>query len=486
MSMVAERPGKQVSGAPRGRRLRFDVSVIVAIGCIAAASESSAAVYVADPAVTSGPTYYLNLLAQLTPGDTLELPAGTYRQRLNLSGLQGAPTQWITVTGPSSGAPAVITTDSNCCNNVQLGNTAYVAIKNLTIDANSEGVNVSVDAINAKDGVTHDILIENCVIAGAALDQATVGIATRSTAWNWTMRRNRILDAGTGIYLGNSDGSAPFVGGVIENNLFNDTIGYNIEIKYQNAYVAPAGMPAGPHRTIIRDNVFLKRRPQSSWPPNKVVGIRPNLLVGGFPDSGPGATDLYEIYGNFFYQNADGESLIQASGRVAIHDNVFVGALSNAISLMDHDRALKYADVYNNTIYGGDRGVRFGSVAREQSRVVGNLVFADTAISGTIGTQVNNITAPIAQADQLVSSPSMQLGAMNFYPLPGAIQGSSIDLSVFASQTDFDRDFNGSAKGDVRFRGAYAGEGNNPGWQLDGTIKAVGARPSAPTQLRAQ
>jgi hypothetical protein len=208
--------------------------------------------------------------------------------------------------------------------------------------------------------------------------------------------------------------------------------------------------------------------------------------VGGFPDTGQGAGDLYEIYGNFFYQNADGESLIQASGRVAIHDNVFVGAQSTSVYLADHDRPLKYADVYHNTIYGGERGVRFGSNAREQSRVVGNLVFAATPISGTVVTQLDNLTAPVAQANQFVASPSTQLCAMKFYPLPGAAQGSPIDLSPFGSQTDFDRDFNGTAKGDARYRGAYAGEGTNPGWQLDAAIKTTGARPAAPTNLHAQ
>jgi nitrous oxidase accessory protein NosD len=464
---------------------KMSAVALVALCTLSAPEAVLAAVRVADPAATSGPNYYLTLLGQLQPGDTLELPAGTYRQRLNLNGLQGTAAAWITITGPAAGAPAIITTDSTCCNNVQLGNTAYVVIKNLTIDANSEGLNTGIDAINAKDGVTHDILIENCVIRGAALDQGTVGISTKSTAWNWIIRRNRILDAGTGIYLGNSDGSAPFVAGVIENNLIVDTIGYNIEIKYQNAYTAPAEMPGGARRTIIRDNVFIKQRAQSSWPAGKVFGIRPNLLVGGFPDSGAGVNDLYEIYGNFFYKNADGESLIQASGRVAIHDNVFVGADSTSIYLIDHDRPLRYADVYNNTVYGGDRGIRFASTAREQSRAIGNLVFADSPISGSVGTQAGNITAAIAQANQFVASPSTQLGTMNFYPLPGKAQAEPLDLSAFAAQADFDRDFNATAKGDYRYRGAYAGEGTNAGWQLDAALKAVGVRPQPPTNVRA-
>ena len=465
------------------------LSIVVLAALLAGApNDARSATYIADPSATSGPTYHVNLVAGLRAGDTLVLPAGTYRQRLNLNNLQGSTSAWITITGPESGAPAIVTTDSDCCNAVQLGNTAYVAIRNLTIDSNSEGVNASIDGVNAKDGMTHDILVENCIIRGAALDQPTVGIATRSTAWNWVIRGNTIQEAGTGMYLGNSDGSAPFVGGIIESNLFVDTIGYNVEIKYQNPYAAPAGMPAGVRRTIVRDNVFLKRRAQSTWPAAKVVGIRPTLLVGGFPNSGTGSDDLYEIYGNFFYQNADGESLIQASGRVAIHDNIFVGALETSITLVDHDLPLKYADIYNNTIYGGQRGIRFSSAARQQSKVVGNLVFAATPISGTVDMQAANIAASTAEAAQYVQAPSTTLGNMNFYPLPGRVQGAPPDLAAFASQTDFDRDFNRTAKGDARYRGAYAGEGVNPGWQLDASRKVlnVGPRPAPPKNLQAQ
>jgi hypothetical protein len=290
------------------------------------------------------------------------------------------------------------------------------------------------------------------------------------------------------MYLGNSDGSAPFVAGIIENNLVIDTIGYNIEIKYQNPYAPHAGMPTGSRRTIIRDNVFLKRRPQSSWPADKVSGNRPNLLVGGFPATGTGSDDLYEIYGNFFYLNADGESLIQASGRVAIHDNLLVAAQTTGMYLADHDLALSYADVYSNTIYGSDRGIRFASAARKQSTVVGNLVFAATPISGPISAQAGNITASVAEAGLVVASPSTQLGAMSFYPLAGQAQGDALDLSAFSAQTDFDRDFNRTPKANRRFRGAYAGEGLNPGWTPQAAFKTVegGIRPHAPTNVHVQ
>ena len=64
-------------------------------------------------------------------------------------------------------------------------------------------------------------------------DKDNCGVSTRTPTWGWMIRHNVITGAGTGIYLGNSDGSDPFVGGLIEDNLVQDPIGYCMEIKYQ-------------------------------------------------------------------------------------------------------------------------------------------------------------------------------------------------------------------------------------------------------------
>lgn len=442
------------------------------------AGDSYAKTLVADPkANPSKPNYYRNLVGQLRPGDVLQLPAGIYPERLNLSGIQGRPNAWITITGPESGSPAVVTTSSTCCNNVQLGNTWYVAIKNLTIDSASlDGI----DGINAKDGVTHDILIENCMLKGQGSHQATIGISTKSTAWNWIIRRNQIIQAGTGLYLGSSDGSAPFVAGVIENNLIVDTIGYNMEIKFQRPYAHVSGMPSGPNRTIIRNNVFIKKRAQADWPPmpdgtSRLSGPRPNLLVGGFPNTGLGSEDLYDIYGNLFYRNPD-EALLQASGRVAIHDNIFVGASDAAIRLQHHDLPLKLAYVYSNTIYGGPVGIALNTTATHADAIVGNLIFAEIPIGGTPRNFHDNIVDTAAHAGNYLKNPSLTLGAMDFYPLPGKCQGSPLDFSLFSASTEDTYDFNGNSKGNNTFRGAYAGDGTNPGWALSEGIKAIKAR----------
>jgi hypothetical protein len=62
---------------------------------------------------------------------------------------------------------------------------------------------------------------------------------------------------------------------------------------------------------------------------------------------------------------------------------------------------------------------------------------------------------------------------MNFYPLLGKAQGTALDLSAFANNVDYAVDFNRSSKGTFTFRGAYAGAGTNPGWQLQADIKPV-------------
>ena len=88
------------------------------------------------PMVAAGTVYQANpsnynaLLTVLQPGDTLVLAGGTY-PLLSPSGLNGTPSAWITITGPASGSPAIIA-GSACCNTVEISNSSYLAIENLT------------------------------------------------------------------------------------------------------------------------------------------------------------------------------------------------------------------------------------------------------------------------------------------------------------------------------------------------------------------
>ncbi|HEY3235256.1 MAG TPA: hypothetical protein VGJ84_11075, partial [Polyangiaceae bacterium] len=90
-----------------------------------------------------------------------------------------------------------------------------------------------------------------------------------------------------------------------------------------------------------------------------------------------------------------------------------------------------------------------------------------------------NLVDLAGAAGAYVVNPSVVLGQMDFYPLVGKCQGPPLDLSAVSSELDYDRDFNWTTKGSFTFRGAYVGEGTNPGFQLAADVKpsGVGATP---------
>ncbi len=425
---------------------------------LSATSVASAADLQADP------SNYVSQLGKLQPGDTLHLAAGTYTKQLNISGLNGSPQALISITGPDSGAAAIFVGNS-CCNTVEFLNSSYVVVRSITVDAQHLPGVFGVSAKGGTSNLVHHIRIEGCTFLNHDGSQQTVAISTKTPTWGWEIRGNRILGAGTGLYLGNSDGSSPFVAGLIEGNLIRDTIGYNGEIKFQSPRPTVPGMPTTPSKTIIRDNVLCKNdRPSPD-------GDRPNFLVGGFPNSGPGSEDRYEIYRNFFYHNPR-ESLLQVSGRVSVHDNLFVDVVGNAVLAQNHDLPLRQAYIYNNTIYSAGNGVRFGSAAAQGDAVIGNLIFATNPIVGMIANQRDNQSAPVSMAGSILQKPSIMLAGSSFLPLPMQAVGSPLDLSGFVADTDWQYDFSGTSKGTQTFRGAYASDGAS-GWQPSCDLKPL-------------
>jgi Right handed beta helix region len=333
-----------------------------------ACATQAAEVKVADP------SDYRKVLQSLTAGDTLRLAAGIYTTGLPVTMCHGRADAWITIEGPAQGEAEIRqTAEANC---VELRQCSYLALKRLKIQGGGPTSIPGLFGISAMGGeknTVHHILIEDCIIRDWNTSQQAVGISTKTTTWGWTIRRNQIINCGTGLYLGNSNGNEPFIQGVIEHNLVQNPIGYCMEIKYQNPRPNLEQMPTAPGSTIIRHNVFIKNDAPSP------DGDRPNLLVGGFPATGPGSSDLYEIYGNFFLHNPR-ESLLHASGRVSIHDNVFADCPSAeyaAINLRDHDLPLRLAHVYNNTITDAWRGIRISKAPSEAHAIIGNVVFAE-------------------------------------------------------------------------------------------------------------
>lgn len=419
--------------------------------------------------IDADPGNYLARLAALRPGDTLRLAAGDYGvdalgrdtasvPGLPIFGLHGTAELPIVITGPETGPrPRLLGRDSH--NTVRLADASHVVVRRLEIDGRGRfGFGV------AAQGQTHDIAIEDNLFVGHGADQQVVAISTsRAPAWHWAIRRNVIVGAGTGLYLGNSDGANPFVAGLIEHNLIRDTIGYNAQIKHQVPWSGvPDALPSGPTLTLIRHNVFSKSSGAAAG-----VNARPNLLVGDQPASGPGALNGFAIYGNLFLDNPV-ESLFQGEGRIGFYGNLMVGQ-GAAVRIQPHNGRVRDVHLFHNTVVceTGAIVVTGGQTGTTQ-RLLANAVFSDGTPIAVSGVQVfsqEHLSGSRAAAATHLVDPLAAIGALDLYPrADGAARGSAVDLAGLEAWPDADRDFNHRPR-DARYRGAYAGEGANPGWR---------------------
>jgi hypothetical protein len=281
---------------------------------------------------------------------------------------------------------------------------------------------------------------------GHSNNQQTVAISTKCPAWNWIIRNNIIEGAGTGLYLGNSDGRAPFVAGLIEHNLIVGMIGYNLQIKHQAPRPVLPGMPHGRSTTIIRHNVFSKAKggPKGS--------ARPNVLVGHWPLAGPGSNDLYLIYGNFFYQNPH-ESLFQGEGNVTLYNNVFVNHFGDAVRIQPHNDTPRAISVFYNTVLARHSGIHLSRGKEDlldQQWIEGNVIFAQAPLAG----HPNKRNLIGRYETEYLIKPFAPLGQMNLALLPGKWRFPPIDSGRLRIYMDWEKDFDGAVEY-VRF-GAYA------------------------------
>ena len=432
---------------PRWQGSRFLAHVLVAT-ILLAVGDARAVVQQASP------DNYRRLIRLLRAGDTLMLAAGEYRDGLPAYNLSGASNRPIVISGPERGQAARFIARSGH-NTISIVDSRYLTIRNLVL----EGHNFPVDGVKAErqSHFAHDITLENLLIRGHGNNQQTVGISTKCPAWNWVIRRTTIIGAGTGMYLGDSDGSAPFVAGLIERNLVVDTIGYNLQIKHQLSRPSLPGMPDGPSTTIIRDNVFAKPEAGSA------EAARPNVLVGHFPLEGTGAEDDYAVYGNFFYQNRY-EALFQGEGNVAIYSNIFINNYGDAIRIQPHNDIPRRITIAFNTVLAKGAGI---SVIQKEgaspfSQVVrANAVFAGVPLTG--GDRSGNIEAPIDDAERSLHRPFAPLGELDVYPARSWSRTMSGETVPMSPLPDWERDFNGRPRASGAI-GAYSGIGANPGW----------------------
>jgi len=408
--------------------------------------------------IQAQPNNYLQQLKTLQPGDTLLLQTGVYQDGLPIHHLIGRPDQVITIAAADpQQAPLFLARRGR--NTVSILDSAYVTIRNLVL----EGRNLPVDAVKAEGHArwAHHITLAGLVIRGHGNNQQTVAISTKCPAWGWVIRGNIIDGAGTGMYLGNSDGSDAFVGGLIEGNLIMNTLGYNLQIKHQKKRESVEGMPSERRTTIIRHNVFSKATGSGS-----PETARPNVLVGHWPLSGGGKDDLYQIYGNFFYQNPN-EALFQGEGNIALYNNLFVNGLGDAVHIQPHNDVPREIAIFYNTVVAAGEGIVIRKpeadvkqlVADNSQRVLANVVFAEVPVRAE--QQSGNVTGQRFVAENYLNRPLARLGEVDLRPRDKLT--ARFDPAPMQNYLEWNFGFNGNPRkaGEV---GAYAVEQVSAYW----------------------
>ena len=320
------------------------------------------------------PDDYRQALPHLQAGDMLILAPGEYTRGLPLRNLAGTADAPIIITGPDSGPPAVLVGRDGQIT-VSLINVGHITLQHLRLEGRgtrSHGI-----VAEGRGRFAHDVTLQNLVITGFDAAQAFNGISTKTPAWGWVIRNNHISHVGTGLYLGNSDGRAPFVAGLIEHNHIEHTTGYNMQIKHQLPRPALPGMPTEPSRTIIRSNVFDKSAGGATG-----ERARPNLLLGHWPLQGPGSDDVYLVEHNLFYQNPT-ERLFQAEGNVTARHNEFINQHGEAVSFQPHNHLPRTIDFGDNTVVGRGPAVRIrGGDPAYPQHAEHNLIYSESAPIG--------------------------------------------------------------------------------------------------------
>jgi hypothetical protein len=407
-----------------------------------------------------GPRTYLSALANAKPGSVIKLIPGIYHDGLPIVGLGGASTQPIVIEAANPARPPRFLARPQK-NTVSIINSSYVQIRNLILD----GRGFPVDAVKAEghSRYAHHITLDGLRIINHGADQGNIGISTKCPAWGWIIRRNVIIRAGTGMYLGNSDGSAPFFDGVIEHNLIFDTLGYNLQIKHQHVRSPAADWMPGPHTTIIRHNVFSKYG-------NAAQGqaARPNVLVGHFPKEAHGVNDRYVVYGNFFYANST-EALFQGEGNIALYANLFVNPFGDAIHVEPHNHVPKNIWLFHNTVIASNVGIHLEGDTEDYVRALaGNVVFAASPSVDRLAT--DNVIGEYAQAEAYLNKPFASPGRLNLKIKSDIAVARPAACASFELFPESGHDFEGTPYEACGF-GAYARSSRLPRWNPNLALK---------------
>ncbi len=404
------------------------------------------------------PENYRTFLSQLKAGDEVLFESGLYQDGLPIHGLNGNQQHSIRLIAADRTNPPVFVANEER-NTISIVDSSYVTIMNFELD----GQKIDVDAVKAEGHSkwAHHITLDGLYIHDHDTSQQNVGISTKCPAWNWVIRNTTIKNTGTGMYLGDSDGSAPFVNGLIEKNIVLDTRGYNLQIKHQLNYKPDISYPKQ-GSTTIRGNIFSKAK-------NASLGedARPNLLVGHWPESGKGSDNYYYIYGNYFYQNQD-DFLFQGEGNIAIYNNVLVNTFKggSGINIRPHNGEVKNIHIFYNTIVAKEDGVNTsGSSRLSKIDITSNLVYANNPITG--GHAFLNEIGQMINVSEYLEFSDNQNNLCLLYPKnENLFQGKSLDPLYYKRFPFALNDFNGH-KRNGKVYGAFSKVCKQGDWRIN-------------------
>lgn len=431
----------RVAGTPRrGGLARLALLCLLALAALPGARAAS---------FTAGPDTYRARVAALQPGDHLLLEPGVYRRGLDIHDLVGSARQPIVIEG-RPGATLFLARPGR--NTVSIVDSAWVTVRGLALDGRGHRV----DAVKAEGHArwAHHITLEGLTIRGHGHDQQTVGISTKCPAYGWVVRGNRILNAGTGMYFGDSNGSDPFVAGLIEDNMVLNPIGYALQIKHQRPRDQDFGpvQPGAREQTVIRHNRFAKSAN------GRADSARPNVLIGDQPPSGPGSEDRHLVYGNLFYDNDQPvEALFQGEGNLALYNNLFVNPHGAGVRVRPHNGRVREVAIFRNTLVTAGIGIALrGADPAQQQWLVQNLIYApEPLFSDQAG---DNRTGPPEAAAAVLREPAPGR-AMDFNPRAAApVEGGALPPAL-AALPETGQDFLQRPRGASAFGGcAYVAE----------------------------
>jgi len=407
---------------------------------------------------------------QLQAGDSLAIAPGNYDMSSFYISRQGTADKWISIQGEPG---AVLRSNSDCCNLVQIEGAAYVTFGGVELTLKDQ--NPGIDGIHFSAQYSHHIRMHDLKIH----DMTGNGISMfPDSASNIELLNSEIANIeGSGLYWGYPN-----------RNIIHDVLiqgNYIHHCPKDPATETDYGIQwkGWSYRARILDNVL-----------HDVGGTaRSGLIVyyGKKPLAGDDPQDINIVAGNVLW-NCRSEGITVMSDARVENNIVFDAGTGINIQTYNDDsfsgsNAVENLTVRNNTVFRCRNkcfGISGWGDNAATAAFIGNAAFQDspslTAIGGSTGKAAASGNVAYGQssltgtlkgtlADFLAVAGATAVTGLDFYPSAASSLKDVVDASLCAGD-----DFNGTKRpqGKACDAGAYeASAAINPGWAIKAGFK---------------